>query len=134
MAKVTYTAAKGLVVETGTGFQVNDAPILEEVETASPTSGVAEAINNYGITVVTSPAAGAGCELTLADGDAAGQLKTVILAVAGGDEVQVTGRNSVGESQQLVGDKLAAAGDYMHLVWSGSDALGWLTISEETTS
>ncbi len=131
MAKVTYSSAKGLVVESGTGFQVNDAPVLEEIEAVSPTTGVAETINNYGITSVTSPAADAGCELTLPDGDAAGQLKTVVLATAGGDEVQVTGTNSVGAAQQLCGDNLKAAGDYMHLLWTGA---AWATVSEVTSA
>lgn len=35
MPKVTFSDAKGILQEAGTGFQVNDAPILEESETVS---------------------------------------------------------------------------------------------------
>ena len=35
MPKVTFSNARGILQEAGTGFQVNDAPILEESETVS---------------------------------------------------------------------------------------------------
>ena len=61
MPKVTYTTAKGLYQETGTGFQVDGVSILEEVQALSDPS--AATVNAYGITTLTHTA---GATATLA--------------------------------------------------------------------
>jgi len=119
MAKVTYSSAKGLVVESGTGFQVNDAPILEEIE-AVTTDSVAGAVDGegFGITNVTTDGVGAADQIvTIANGTAAGQLKTVILAnrAAGGDTVRV---DDATDTQ--IGSSLTVNGNFIHMVWTGS--------------
>jgi len=118
MAKVTYSSAKGLVVESGTGFQVNDAPILEEIE-AVTTAAAAVAGAGFGITnVTTDGTTGAGQVVTVANGSAAGQLKTVILASnadAGTDTVRV---DDATDTQ--VGSSLTVDGNFIHMVWTGS--------------
>jgi len=118
MAKVTYSSAKGLVVESGTGFQVNDAPVLEEIEDVTTVSNVApEDAASFGVTRVTTAGSTTAEELDVDDGVAAGQLKTVILHAegAGADTLQVT--QNGGDN---IGAVLTAAGDFLHLVWTGS--------------
>jgi hypothetical protein len=120
MAKVTYSSAKGLVVESGTGFQVNDAPVLEEIEAVTTDSvGGAVAGAGFGITNVTTDGEGsAGQVITVANGSAAGQLKTVILASnadAGTDTVRV---DDATDTQ--VGSSLTVDGNFIHMVWTGS--------------
>tara|TARA_B100000700_G_scaffold331830_1_gene470089 strand:+ start:19138 stop:19545 length:408 start_codon:yes stop_codon:yes gene_type:complete len=51
MPKVIYSAAKGLYQESGSGFQVNDVPILEEIQELSGT-GALGALNPYGVTTL----------------------------------------------------------------------------------
>ena len=122
MAKVTYSAAKGLVVESGTGFQVNDAPILEEIEELAADEADGGELANFGVSLITT---GADAEsTTLPDGDAAGQTKTIVLVAGDGDlTVNDSGAGAIG-------DNLTAAGDWVHLVWSGS---AWLIVGELTT-
>ena len=125
MAKVTYHSAKGLVVESGTGFQVNDAPILEEIETLGEGDADGEDLNNFGVSSITL---GAGAETTtLPAGDAAGQMKTVVLAATGGGALTINDDATV---PSAIGDNLTAAGDWVHLVYSGSE---WLIVAELTT-
>jgi hypothetical protein len=126
MAKVTYSSAKGLVVGTGTGFQVNDAPILEEIEDVT-TSAVSSDGAGYGVTRVTTGATEGVEALDLDDGDAAGQLKTVVLHAEGNaaDTLQVTQNDG-----DNVGAVLTAAGDFLHLVWTGST---WAEVAEQRT-
>ena len=122
MAKVTYSSAKGLVVESGTGFQVNDAPILEEIEDVTSGAAPVDAAA-HGVTRVTSDGVtGAGQEVDVDDGTAAGQLKTIIFhsEAAGADSIQVT-QGGVG-----IGAVLAAEGAWLHLLWTGAT---WAEIS-----
>lgn len=114
MAKVTYSSTKGLVVESGTGFQVNDAPILEEIEDVTSGADPVDAAG-HGITRVTSGNTGAE-SVDVDDGTAAGQLKTIIFhkETAGGDSIQVT------QGGVAIGAALAAEGDFLHLLWNGS--------------
>ena len=120
MAKVTYSSAKGLVVESGTGFQVNDAPVLEEIQALAEGEADTVNINNFGITTMD---AGAGDETcTLPDGDAAGQLKTVILSSTTGGDLIVNNAAAAGIAT------LDTAGDYVHCLWTGS---AWVIVASE---
>jgi len=136
MAKVTYSSTKGLVVETGTGFQVNDVSVLEEIESVTGSTNVAATIAAHGITQLTTFAdggAGATTVATVADGAAAGALKTIVLAALGdaGDDVQIVGTSVAGvAASDLVGDNMTLVGDFAHLVWTG---IGWAVVSETTT-
>jgi len=122
MAKVTYSSAKGLVVESGTGFQVNDAPVLEEIETLAADEADGESLQNFGVSSITT---GADAETTaLPDGDAAGQLKTIVYAAGVG---ALTVNNS---DPAQIGDNLTAAGDFLHLLWTGA---AWVIVAENTT-
>ena len=115
MAKVTYSSTKGLVVESGTGFQVNDAPILEEIEDVESGADPVDAAG-HGITRVTSGGTAGVEAVDVDDGTAAGQLKTIIFhkETAGGDSIQVT------QGGVAIGAALAAEGDFLHLLWNGS--------------
>ena len=125
MAKVTYSSTKGLVVSSGTGFQVNDAPILEEIEDVTSGAAPVDAAG-HGITRVTTGATGGAESVDVDDGTAAGQLKTIILHVEGNgaDSVQVT------QGGAAIGGALTAAGDFLHLIWTGST---WAEVGSQRT-
>lgn len=126
MAKVTYSSTKGLVVSSGTGFQVNDAPILEEIEDVASGAAPVDAAG-HGVSRVTSDGAtGAGQAVDVDDGTAAGQLKTIVFHVEGAapDTVQVT------QGGVAIGAALTAAGDFLHLIWTGST---WAEVGAQRT-
>ena len=50
MPKFTYSAAKGIEQSSGSGFQVNDVAILEEIQALTDPAGVT--IEPYGITTL----------------------------------------------------------------------------------
>lgn len=50
MPKVTFSNAKGILQEAGTGFQVNDAPILEEIEALADSASFTVTVNTSGDT------------------------------------------------------------------------------------
>jgi len=125
MAKVTYSSTKGLVVESGTGFQVNDAPILEEIETLVADEADGASLQNFGVSSIT--AGGDNETTTLPDGDAAGQLKTVVLAGTAGGELIV---NDSTPAQIGGANNLTAAGDFLHCLWTGD---AWIVVAEQTT-
>jgi hypothetical protein len=120
MAKVTYSSAKGLVVESGTGFQVNDAPVLEEIEAVTTDStGSGEAAAGFGITNVTTDGEGSANQVvTVANGSAAGQLKTVILADNQDSGVDTVRVDDATDTQ--IGLSLTLDGNFIHMVWTGS--------------
>jgi hypothetical protein len=124
MAKVTYDSTRGLVVESGTGFQVNDAPILEEIE-AVTCAGAAGTAAAFGITNVTTDGSAGTNTVTVSNGTSEGQMKTVILAVKGngGDDVQVA---SAGGNKGA--GVLDTVGDFVHMIWVGTD---WAVVGEE---
>ena len=128
MAKVTYSSAKGLVVESGTGFQVNDAPVLEEIEAVTATGDDDVELANFGVSSITTHGDGDQDIVTLPNGDAAGQLKTIVLTTltGGGDEIRVNDAAAA----DIITDNLAAAGDYAHLLWTGD---AWVVVAEVTT-
>jgi hypothetical protein len=129
MAKVTYHATKGLVVESGTGFQVNDAPVLEEIEAVTATGDDDVELANFGVSSITTHGDGDVDIFTLPDGDAAGQLKTIVIASQEnvGDYIRVNDE----DGGDIIGDNLKSAGDYAHLLWTGD---AWVVISEVTTA
>ena len=82
MPKVIYDSDKGLYQTTGTGFQVNDVAILEEVQSLTDPS--AATVNAYGITTLTKTAA---CTATLAaptSSEPAGAKKVMSMIAASG--------------------------------------------------
>ena len=97
MPKVTYSATKGIVQSSGSGFIINDVSITEGSEDIV-NGGTC---NAYGINVLAGTA-------TLPNGETAGQKATVIFA--GADLLTVTsGTNLTG-----------AAGAVHVFVWNGS--------------
>ena len=89
MPKVIYSAGKGLYQTTGSGFQVNDVAILEEVQALTDPS--AATVNPYGITTLTKTGA---CTATLAaptSSEPAGAKKVLsMIAASGGGVCLVT--------------------------------------------
>lgn len=89
MPKVIYSAGKGLYQTTGSGFQVNDVAILEEVQALTDPSGAT--VNAYGITTLTKTG---GCTATLAaptSSEPAGAKKVIsMIASSGGGVCLVT--------------------------------------------
>ena len=128
MAKVTYSATKGLVVESGTGFQVNDAPVLEEIESVTVLGDDSLELANFGVSSLTTHGDGDAADVILPDGDAAGQLKTIVLTTSANGADAITVKDS-GDSD-AVGDALTAEGDYAHLLWTGA---AWVVVSEVTS-
>ena len=133
MAKVTYSATKGLVVESGTGFQVNDAPILEEIEAVTLADGADTDAEAFGVTNATSDGSGnANQVLNIPDADGAGQVKTVHFTDGGGataDTCQIRGTNVAGVADQVLATP-TATNDWVHLLWTGA---GWAVIGSTIT-
>ena len=50
MPKVTFSNSRGILQEAGTGFQVNDAPILEEIEAVADSAIFTVTVNASGDT------------------------------------------------------------------------------------
>jgi hypothetical protein len=50
MPKVTFSNAKGILQEAGSGFQVNDTPILEEIEALADSASFTVTVNTTGDT------------------------------------------------------------------------------------
>lgn len=131
MAKVTYSATKGLVVESGTGFQVNDAAILEEihdVEGAADGLATALTLNNFGISSVTTD--GQVLTAELPNGDAAGQTVLIVCTdvdAAGSVQPQDEAANNLVSAGDNV---LDTVGDYTYCLWTGS---AWTVIKSEVS-
>ena len=91
MPKVVYSAAKGLHQQPGTGFEISDVPVLEEIQALSaPADAV---VNPYGVTTFAITAAGNTATLAApTSSEPAGTTKicTVPGAVAGGHKVRMT--------------------------------------------
>ncbi len=89
MPKVIYSAGKGLYQTTGSGFQVNDVAILEEVQALTDPSD--DDVNPYGITTLTKTG---GCTAKLAaptSSEPAGAKKVIsMIASSGGGVCLVT--------------------------------------------
>lgn len=82
MPKFTYSAAKGIEQSSGSGFQVNDVAILEEVQALSDPSG--DAINPYGITTISDTGASAAALAAPTSSEPAGVKKVITKIVDGG--------------------------------------------------
>jgi len=131
MAKVTYSSTKGLVVDSGTGFQVNDAPVLEEihdVEGANDGEATALSLENFGISSITTDSQVLTAELP--NGDAAGQTALIVCSDATlGGSVQPQDEDT--NNLVSAGDNLLdTIGDYTYCLWTGS---AWVVIASEVS-
>jgi len=130
MPKVVYTAAKGLVQETGSGFEVSDVGLTAAAaagvtcngflagfipDAAPQTLATAGAVNVT--SYMTFVDAGGAIALTLAAGTAVGQLKKVMMTTAGGTAT-LTIANPVSASLDVVA--FSVLGDTLDLIWTGT--------------
>lgn len=123
MPKVVYTSSKGLVQETGSGFQLDTsvgltnggfvAGFVPDAALDTRADAGAVSVASYMTYVTTTgPAA-----ITLADGTAAGQLKKIMMSVDGGDAtLAIATPFSVGTDQVVFSN----IGDVVELMWTGS--------------
>ena len=122
MPKVLYTATKGLVQSTGSGFEVLGTPIKESLETISVGAAETATAKNYGWTsIVTTGSGVAAGAITLPDGDYVGQEKGFVFTTDDGNAVVevttlVTAANTF---------TAADAMDLLLFVWNGTK---WATV------
>jgi hypothetical protein len=130
MPKVVYTAAKGLVQETGSGFEVSDvgltaaaaagvtcngffAGFVPNAALDTRTDAGAVSVTSYMTYVVTTTASA----ITLANGTAAGQLKKIMMSVDAGDATLTIATPFSAGTNQVVFSNI---GDTVELIWTGS--------------
>ena len=90
MPKFTYSAAKGIEQSSGSGFQVNDVAILEEIQ-ALAANGASDAIEPYGITTITHTGAATTAIAAPTSSEPAGVKKVIaMIAYSGGGATVVT--------------------------------------------
>ena len=112
MPKFVYTAAKGIEQQSGSGFIVQDVPVIEDSETVS----TATACATYGVTLLTG-----NITATLDSGVYAGQIKTIICT--GFDtatQVTLTDALSVAGTAATT-LAFSATGEACQLIWNGSN-------------
>jgi len=123
MPKVVYTAAKGLVQETGSGFELDTsvgltnggfvAGFIPDAALDTRTDAGAVSVTSYMTYVVTTGAAA----ITLANGTAAGQLKKIMMSVDAGDATLTIATPFSAGTNQVVFSNI---GDTVELLWTGS--------------
>jgi len=127
MPKFTYSASKGIEQESGSGFFVNGAPLIEHQATITVANSDSEDINDYGTTLITLTDDGGTSALALAEGTYIGP--RVIVAThsvdAAGDAI-TTGHTctltAAGTNQTYA---FVAVSKYVELCWSGAD---WIPV------
>jgi hypothetical protein len=124
MPKVTINDTKGLYQETGSGVTVTSATNLQNVN--SLVFGT-EAITTAGAASITVPVAlvtpdEADMAITLADGEATGQVKH-FLSMVDANSWKVTPTTTDGSYTKVTCTKI---GDTVTLMWSGT---GWAILS-----
>lgn len=135
MPSIEYSKSKGLVQKSSSagGFSISDVPLLENLETVTEIADNNTVLKGYGVSQVETDGNGNRivkvANLTSAD---VGALKTVVMTSAD-DEIQVL-FNAAGAGEaiddDLAGDSLNAAGDYIHALWLGDR---WVLIAQVTT-
>lgn len=124
MPKFTYSSTKGIEQTSGSGFFVNDAPLVEHQQsvTTAASSSSDNAINAYGASAVTLTAAVSNATASLADASYIGQLKTIYVETDGGTGAtfQIT-PDTFSDGSNFDLDTVAQA---LVLVWLGSTT-GW---------
>lgn len=116
---VTYSAAAGLtqsyVADSSDAvFSIEDVALTGEVQAVAAVLAASEGtdFNAFGTTVLTCGAGGATKAVDMADGSAAGQIKTIIIAAHDGNN-QVVNINSGGSAT------FSTTG-VVQLIWTGS--------------
>ena len=112
MPKFVYTAAKGIEQQSGSGFIVQDVPVIEDSETVSTSTACA----TYGVTLLEGD-----ITATLDSGVYAGQIKTFIsTSHAGSQSVDLTDALTVagGAASELT---FSATGEAAQLIWNGDN-------------
>jgi hypothetical protein len=124
MPKFTYSASKGIEQTSGSGFFVNDAPIVENQQTVvtAALASADNAINAYGATSITLTNGVSNATATLADGSYIGQKKYFVVATdgAGGATFRITPA-TFSDGTRF---DLDTAAQSLSLVWLGSTT-GW---------
>lgn len=124
MPKVVYTAAKGLVQETGSGFQLDAtvglsnggffAGFIPNAVSETKTSAGAVSVACYQSFVGTTAGALA---MSLANGTAAGQLKKIMMHADAGTDVTLTLTTAAGNNTITFSN----VGDTVDLLWTGTN-------------
>lgn len=116
MPKFTYSASKGIEQSSGSGFYVNDVPLLEEVNAVGEVSADPTAsLNAYGVN--TWYGDGSAFDVTIPVGTTAGQKVVMIAGVHGGGGNYVDG---VSLTSAIVPSSVAV------FVWNGTT---WIKVS-----
>jgi len=111
MPKFVYTAAKGIEQQSGSGFIVQDVPVIEDSETVSTSTACA----TYGVTLLEG-----AITATLASGSYAGQIKTFICT-----SFSATTQVTLSDALSVAGTAattlaFSATGELCQLIWNGS--------------
>ena len=127
MPKVVYTASKGLVQETGSGFEINDVALVEEVQALTDPSSAT--VNPYGTTTL---AITTGSTATLAaptSSEPAGVKKVISCISRSGGTATVTltsGGIQTNGSTALASLAFDAAGETAVLI---SNGVKWVAVA-----
>jgi hypothetical protein len=116
MPKFTYSASKGIEQSSGSGFYVNDVPLLEEVNSLlAQTSDCGSSMNAYGVNSIVF--ASGDPNITLPAGSQAGQKMVTIIGAHPG----------VGSGAFDDADTTALAADTVYVfIYNGS---AWVKVS-----
>jgi hypothetical protein len=130
MPKVVYTPAKGLVQQTGTGFEISNVAIAASTSSGvtcdgffagfipnavSETKTTAGAVSVAAYQSFIGTAAGA-LDMSLASGTAAGQLKKIMMHTDAGTNVTLTLTAAAGFNTVVFSN----VGDTVDLLWTGT--------------
>jgi hypothetical protein len=124
MPKVVYTAAKGLVQEAGSGFQLdasvgltNNGFVAGFVPNAASSTSASGAISVA--TYFTNITVDGTKAFTLANGTAVGQLKKILCSAATNTPAgTITIASPVSAALDVIA--ISAVGDVVELVWTGA--------------
>ncbi len=123
MPKFTYSAAKGILQESGSGFFVTGAPMIENQQSLTAAAGSTtigtdtDALTAYGATTITA-ANTASQSGTLGDGSYVGQMKYFFFDLpVGTGACTITVTSAASGNGTLL---LNADNDMCSLVWTGA--------------
>ena len=128
MPKVVYTASKGLVQETGSGFEINDVALVEEVQALTDPSSAT--VNPYGTTTLALTTGTPSATLAAPTSSEPAGVKKVISCISrsGGDAtVTLTGGGiQTDGSTALASLAFDAAGETAVLI---SNGVKWVAVA-----
>ena len=121
MPKLVYTVKKGLVQETGTGFDIRDVPLTVNQESVTVATAETATLSAYGVSLITTTGGTSGT-ITQPNGTTPGEMKLIVLESDGGNAVVSVTTHLTTDPEVFTAED---AGDCLVLVWEGTQ---WNTV------